>query len=78
MSGGDAKKPTTAGSTGAAKAKVSLSALSKEDVSSLKDELLKSIATNSSNPHAEAYGRHSNVHSSNSNTELTKAVEQRE
>ncbi len=75
MTGGDAKKPAAANSPGGAKAKVSLNALSKEDVASLKDELLRSIATRGSNADAEAYGRHSNVHSSNSNTELPQTVE---
>jgi hypothetical protein len=70
----DAKKPTGAASSGAAKAKVSLSSLSAEDVSSLKDELLRNVATRASNAHAEAYGRHSNVHSSNSNAELAKVA----
>ncbi len=74
MTSGDAKKPAAASSSGAAKAKVSLSSLSADDVSSLKDELLKTIATRAANPHAEAFGRHSNVHSSNSNTELEKAA----
>ncbi len=75
MASSDAKKPAAASSPGAAKAKVSLNSLSPEDVSSLKDELLKTVATRANNAHAEAYGRHSNVHSSNSNAELTKAVE---
>lgn len=78
MSGDDAKNPTGAGGSGAAKAKVSLSALSTEDVSSLKDELLKTIVSRANNPQAAAHSNHSNVHSSNSNAELAKSVEKKE
>ncbi len=78
MSGDDTPKPAGAGGSGAAKATVSLSALSAEDVSSLKDELLKTIVTRANNPQAAAHSNHSNVHSSNSNAELAKSVEKKE
>jgi hypothetical protein len=78
MSTEDVKKPAATGSSAAGKAKVSLSELSTEDVSSLKDELLKTIVSRSNDPQAAAYGRHSNVHSSNSNAELQKTIEKKE
>lgn len=49
------------------KARISLDELSAEDIASLKDELLKKVASRSTDLRAVAYGRHSNVHSSNSN-----------
>lgn len=64
----------TAGTAGVPKAKVSLNQLSVEDVASLKDELLKSVVSRANDPVAAAYGRHSNVHSSNSNAELLKTA----
>jgi hypothetical protein len=68
-------KPTGPASSGTAKPKVSLSSLSPDDVSALKDELLKTVASRAAGATAEAYGRHSNVHSSNSNAELAKAAQ---
>ena len=59
---------------GNTKARISLDHLSAEDLASLKDELLKKVASRSTDPVAAAYGRHSNVHSSNSNAELAEAV----
>ena len=49
------------------RAKVSLSELSPDELSSLKDELLKVMMGRVGTPQRMAYGRHSNVHSSNSN-----------
>jgi len=51
----------------AIRAKVSLNELSPEELSSLKDELLKVIMGRAGGTLRAAYGRHSNVHSSNSN-----------
>lgn len=59
---------------GNTRAKISLDHLSAEDLASLKDELLKKVASRATDPVAEAYGRHSNVHSSNSNAEILEAV----
>jgi hypothetical protein len=67
----------TAGAAGVPKARISLNQLTVEDLASLKDELLRSIVSRASDPVAEAYGRHGNVHSSNSNAELLASVRTR-